>query len=722
MSGIINTIFHSQMNTMNQYLAVTSNGLENLLAQELEQMGLTSVKPVQAGVKFKATNEQIYRACLWSRYASRFVKVLSEFTCQDDMDLYLAASSINWVNHFHSTKKFIVDFNGTNREIRNSQYGAMKVKDAVVDCFNKKNLPRPNISKDGADVRVHVRLHRDKALIGLDMVGSGLHQRGYRTESGRAPLRETLAAAIVARSGWEQGKNMLDPMCGSGTLLIETAMLAANMAPGVKRKTWCFEALEDFEPEVWAEVKSEANVQARRGVKKTDSRFWGFDNDPKVLRTAKENAKRAGVEDLITFELGDASKVTKPAEFGEGVIVCNPPYGERLGTEPGLIALYTEFGNQLKTEFGGCQASIFSSSDDLLSCLRMRADKQFKLNNGALQCHQKNYSISARSAEQIAGNNDLQVIAPDFSNRLKKNMAKIGKWAKKEGLDCYRIYDADLPEYNVAVDVYQDSLVIQEYAAPKSIPEETAKRRLTDIIRASIKVTGVDTNNVVLKTREKKKGSSQYNKLAQKSSTMKVHEYGAQLIVNLHDYLDTGLFLDHKITRRKLGELAQGKDFLNLFAYTGSATVHAALGGAKSTTTVDMSNTYLEWAKENMKLNGQVGRQHQYIQADCLQWLAKANGSYDLIFIDPPTFSNSKRMEQSFDVQRDHVTLMRDLKRLLSAEGTIVFSNNKRHFKMDLEALEEIGLTAKNISDKTLPLDFARNKHIHNCWVISHKS
>ncbi|WP_038223018.1 bifunctional 23S rRNA (guanine(2069)-N(7))-methyltransferase RlmK/23S rRNA (guanine(2445)-N(2))-methyltransferase RlmL [Vibrio mediterranei] len=706
---------------MNQYLAVTSNGLENLLAQELEQLGLTSVKPVQAGVKFKASNEQIYRACLWSRYASRFVKVLSEFTCQDDMDLYLAASSINWINHFHSSKKFIVDFNGTNREIRNSQYGAMKVKDAVVDCFNKKNLPRPNISKDRADVRVHVRLHRDKALIGLDMVGSGLHQRGYRTEAGRAPLRETLAAAIVARSGWKEGQNMLDPMCGSGTLLIEAAMLAANMAPGVKRQTWCFEALEDFEPEVWAEVKSEANVQARRGVKKTDSRFWGFDNDPKVLRTAKENAKRAGVEELINFELGDAGQVTKPAEFGEGVVVCNPPYGERLGTEPGLIALYTEFGNQLKTQFGGCQASIFSSSDDLLSCLRMRAEKQFKLNNGALQCHQKNYSISQRSEDELVGNKDAQVVAPDFSNRLKKNIGKIGKWAKKEGLDCYRIYDADLPDYNVAVDVYQDYLVIQEYAAPKSIPEETAKRRLTDVIRASIKVTGVDTNNVVLKVREKKKGSSQYNKLAAKSSKLHVNEYGAQLIVNLYDYLDTGLFLDHKITRRKLGEMASNKDFLNLFAYTGSATVHAALGSAKSTTTVDMSNTYLEWAKENMKLNGQVGRQHQYIQADCLQWLEKANGSYDLIFIDPPTFSNSKRMEQSFDVQRDHVTLMTNLKRLLREEGTIVFSNNKRHFKMDLKALEELGLKAENISDKTLPLDFARNKHIHNCWVITHQ-
>ncbi|MCL9776737.1 bifunctional 23S rRNA (guanine(2069)-N(7))-methyltransferase RlmK/23S rRNA (guanine(2445)-N(2))-methyltransferase RlmL [Vibrio methylphosphonaticus] len=707
---------------MNQYLAVTSNGLENLLARELEQLGIENVNPVQAGVKFKATNEQIYRVCLWSRYASRFVKILAEFTCQDDMDLYLSASAVNWVNHFHSSKKFIVDFNGTNQEIRNSQYGAMKVKDAVVDCFNKRSLPRPNISKENPDIRVHVRLHKDKAILGLDMVGSGLHQRGYRTEAGRAPLRETLASAIVARSGWAQGDNMLDPMCGSGTLLIEAAMLAANMAPSVKRKSWCFESHEDFEPELWAEIKSEASVQGRRGVKKTDSRFWGFDNDPRVLQTAKDNARRAGVDSLITFELGDASKLTKPEGFGEGVVICNPPYGERLGTEPGLIALYTEFGNQLKIEFGGSKASIFSSSDDLLSCLRMRADKQFKLNNGALPCHQKNYSISGRSAEQLAEKRSDQVVAPDFTNRLKKNLAKIAKWAKREELDCYRIYDADLPEYNVAIDVYQDHLVIQEYAAPKDIPEEKTKRRLTDIIRASINVTGIETNNVVIKVREKKKGSSQYNKLAAKSDRMEVNEYGVKLIVNLHDYLDTGLFLDHKITRRKLGQMAAGKDFLNLFAYTGSASVHAAVGGAKSTTTVDMSNTYLEWAKENMQLNKQVGSQHQFIQADCLQWLENANSDYDLIFIDPPTFSNSKRMAQSFDVQRDHVMLMENLKRLLRADGAIVFSNNKRLFKMDHDALAEVGLVAKNISDKTLPLDFSRNKHIHNCWLITHKS
>ncbi len=720
MSVIITDHFYQSKSTMNQYLAVTSNGLENLLVEELTQLGISDAKPVQAGVRFTASNEQAYRCCLWSRLASRFVRIVSEFNCQDDMDLYLATSAVNWVNHFHSSKKFVVDFNGTNREIRNSQYGAMKVKDGIVDCFTKKNLPRPSIDKDRFDLRIHVRLHKEKAILGIDMVGGGLHMRGYRPEAGKAPLRETLAAAILLRSGWDASKPMLDPMCGSGTLLIEAAMMAANMAPGVKRQKWGFEALEDFEPELWAEIKAEANVQARRGVKNVDTKFFGMDNDPRVLQTARDNARRAGVESLIDFSLADAAKLTRPEGFENGVIVCNPPYGERLGTHPGLIALYTAFGGQLKAEFGGCQASIFSSSDELLSCLRMRADKQFKLNNGALPCHQKNYSISVREPSQL-NEQQQSLVAPDFANRLKKNVAKVCKWAKREGLDCYRIYDADLPEYNVAIDIYQDSLVIQEYAAPKDVPEEKAKRRLTDIIRAAIQVLDMDANKVVLKVREKQKGPSQYQKLAQQSDTMVVHEYGVKLQVNLYDYLDTGLFLDHKLTRRRLGEMANNKDFLNLFAYTGSATVHAACGGARSTTTVDMSKTYLNWAKENMELNGQVGRQHRFEQADCLQWLETARGDYDLIFIDPPTFSNSKRMAKSFDVQRDHIELFTNLKRILRAGGTIVFSNNKRHFKMDLDALAELGLQAKNISNQTLPLDFERNKQIHNCWLVTHQ-
>lgn len=718
---------------MNQYLAITSNGLENLLADELTQLGIADTKPVQAGVRFSATNAQVYRCCLWSRLASRFVLILSEFYCNDDMDLYLSASAVNWSSHFSVDKRLIVDFNGTNREIRNSQYGAMKVKDAIVDSFTKKDLGRPEISKDHPDLRIHVRLHRDKAILGIDMVGLGLHQRGYRTQAGAAPLRETLACAIISRSGWDSTSEqaLLDPMCGSGTLLIEAALMAANVAPGIQRPKWAFESLNNFESETWTEIKAEASVQGRKGIKSlAENRFFGIDNDPRVLKAAKDNAKRAGLAGVIQFELGDASKLAKPQGFDTGVIICNPPYGERLGTEPGLIALYTAFGAQLKSEFSGSQASIFSSSEELLSCLRMRADKQYKLSNGALPCHQKNYAITARATSGKQSTNgetprhseqpEAQ-IAPDFANRVKKNLAKIGKWAKREGLDCYRIYDADLPNYNVAIDLYLDNVVIQEYAAPKTIPEEVAKRRLTDIIRATIQVLNVDANKVILKTREKQKGKRQYQKLSQDSEYLEVNEYGVKLLVNLQDYLDTGLFLDHKITRRRLARMSAGKDFLNLFAYTGSATVHAAAGGAKSTTTVDMSNTYLQWAQRNMELNGFTGQQHQFEQADCLQWLKHEDRTFDLIFIDPPTFSNSKRMEQTFDIQRDHLMLMENLKRLMRENAVVVFSNNKRLFKMDLDGLEQLGLKAENISSKTLPMDFARNKHIHNCWIITHK-
>jgi 23S rRNA (guanine2445-N2)-methyltransferase / 23S rRNA (guanine2069-N7)-methyltransferase len=709
---------------MKKILAITANGLEQLLADELTELGISDYKLTQAGVFFKADMATVYRCCLWSRIASRFVEVLSEFDCRDDMDLYLSTSSVTWSKHFSASKTFVVDFNGTNREIRNSQYGAMKVKDAIVDHFEKVGSRRPSINKDQPDLRVHCRLHKEKGLIGLDLVGGGLHHRGYRLQSGRAPLRETLAAAIITRSAWQKGQPLLDPMCGSGTLLLEAAMVACDMAPSVNREQWCFESYKDFDYELWAEIKSEAKVKARKGIKACESTFYGVDMDSYVIKTARDNARRAGLDSLVDFQVGDATKVEKPAEFEQGVIVCNPPYGERLASEPGLIALYTELGVRLKQQFSGHKVSLFSSSEELLSCVGMRADKQFKMSNGALRCHLKNYSISETAAKQIADKQgqatEAPIVAAEFANRLKKNIGKIAKWAKKEQLQCYRLYDADLPNYNVAIDRYDDHLVIQEYAAPKTVPEETAKRRLTEIVRATIAVTGTPANNVVLKVREKQKGRSQYQKLSTSNHFMVVQEYGVKLRVNLHDYLDTGLFLDHKFTRKRLGEMASGKSFLNLFAYTGSATVHAAAGGAKSTTTVDMSNTYLNWAQENMSENGFKGKQHQFVQADCLKWLAEEQGQYDLIFIDPPTFSNSKRMEQTFDVQRDHIALMTDLKRILSKDGTLVFSNNKRQFKMDLDGLKELGLVATNISSQTLPLDFARNKHIHNCWIITH--
>ncbi|NNH89371.1 bifunctional 23S rRNA (guanine(2069)-N(7))-methyltransferase RlmK/23S rRNA (guanine(2445)-N(2))-methyltransferase RlmL, partial [Pasteurella multocida] len=455
------------------------------------------------------------------------------------------------------------------------------------------------------------------------------------------------------------------------------------------------------------------------------------DLDHRVLQKAKRNAQNAGVAHLIQWQQGDVAALKNPFVEEKGTVICNPPYGERLGTTPALIALYSVFGQRLKQQFADWNVSIFSGEPALLDCLRLRSHRQFKAKNGPLDCVQKNYHINARATASDENTQNLPEIdrtltsaqvAVDFANRLQKNSKKIEKWAKQQGINAYRLYDADLPEYNLAVDRYDDHIVVQEYAAPKNIDENKARQRLLDAVTATLQVTGVETNKLILKVRQKQKGTNQYEKLANKGDYFYVNEYGAKLWVNLTDYLDTGLFLDHRLTRKMLGEMAKGKDVLNLFAYTGSATVHMALGGAKSTTTVDMSNTYLNWAEQNLLLNDLEGKQHKLIQADCLQWLARCDRQFDLIFVDPPTFSNSKRMEDSWDVQRDHIKLMTQLKRILRPNGTIVFSNNKRGFKMDVEGLETLGLSAVDITAKTLPLDFERNKQIHNCWVVRLKA
>ena len=707
---------------MKQLFATTARGFEELLKVELTELGATECKIAQGGVHFQADDETLYRSLLWSRLASRILLPIVNGKVYSDLDLYSIVTGQDWLSYFDEKATFFVDFNGTNQEIRHTQFGAMRVKDAIVDYFERQGKARPNVDKDYPDVRIHVYLNKEELVVSLDLSGEALHLRGYREDTGQAPLRETLAAAIVLRSGWKKGTPLVDPMCGSGTLLIEAAQMEAQIALQLHRLHWGFDCWKGHNQDAWDKVKAEAVQQAETYFNQNPKpHFYGFDLDHRVLKKAQKNAQNAGVAHLIQWKQGDVAALKNPSPDEVGTVICNPPYGERLGTTPALIALYSVFGQRLKNEFGGWNASIFSSESTLLDCLRMRSHRQFKAKNGPLDCVQKNYQISER--KESAAENPLEfdrtsTVAVDFANRLQKNIKKIEKWAKQQGLDAYRLYDADLPEYNVAVDRYGDHIVVQEYAAPKNIDENKARQRLLDAVTATLQVTGIETNKLILKVRQKQKGTNQYEKLANKGEYFYVNEYGAQLWVNLTDYLDTGLFLDHRLTRKMVGEMAKGKDFLNLFAYTGSATVHAALGGAKSTTTVDMSNTYLNWAEQNLILNDIEGKQHKLIQADCLQWLEKCDRQFDLIFVDPPTFSNSKRMEDSWDVQRDHIKLMRNLKRILRPNGTIVFSNNKRGFKMDFEALDELGLSAVEISAKTLPLDFERNKQIHNCWIV----
>lgn len=700
---------------MNKLFASCPRGLEELLKKELQDLGATTCQIAQGGVSFVADDQTLYRSLLWSRLASRILLTLADFDIYSDLDLYSCTLNLNWPAIFNLDATFMIHFMGTNDFIRNSQYGALKIKDAIVDCFTRKLQQRPNVAKDNPDIRIHALLSKNHITLSLDLSGASLHQRGYREKTGAAPLKENMAAAIILRSGWQRDQPLLDPMCGSGTLLIEAAMIAANMAPGLKRNNWGFLAWKGFNATLWNEIIFAARTQ----ITPITTPFIGYDNDSTVIHKAKQNAIQAGVADYIQFAVQDVTQLINPYPETSGTIISNPPYGERLESEPALIALHTALGQRIKHYFGGWHLSLFSAAPQLLDCLQMRADRQFKAKNGPLDCIQKNYQIALRSQANIV---DTTIPAADFANRLRKNEQKFVKWAQQQGIDCYRLYDADLPEYNVAIDRYKDKVVVQEYAPPKTIDANKAKQRLFDIINATMSVLGLTANQLILKTRERQKGKKQYQSLAQKQDFLLVKEYQAKFWVNLTDYLDTGLFLDHRIARKMIGEMTNGKDFLNLFAYTGSATVYAGLGGAKTTTTVDMSRTYLEWTDRNLKVNGLTSRQHRIIQADCLFYLRESDEQFDVIFIDPPTFSNSKRMSDTFDVQRDHLELMKNLKRLLRPNGIIMFSNNKRGFKLDYVGIKQLGLQAKDISEQTISLDFKRNKQIHCCFLISHSN
>lgn len=741
---------------MFSYFIPTAKGLAPLLEVELKQLGIETAKPVAGGVTFDGSLEQGYQVCLWSRFASRVLLQLAEFKVVDSMDLYLGCSNIAWEKHFHVNHTFSIDFSGSNGEIRNTQFGALKIKDAIVDRFRKKFEARPNVEKRNADIRINGRLFKDKASIYLDLSGAPLHLRGYRSIAGEAPLRETLAAAIVKRSGWK-GETLVDPMCGSGTLLIEAAMISLNIAPGILRKKFGFEKWLQHDDSIWKTLKTTAQVYAKRAVKDCTTRFYGSDLSKEMIRIAKQNAQRAGVDQLIEFTVQDARKVSNPVNENEGLILSNPPYGERLGGFTDTVSLYTDLGFHFKQEFAGWNLSLFATDTELLSCLGMRAAKSFKFFNGPIECVLKNYRISPRRIKQAAtetedakleqqangqpqsenpwGNIEAQkddvemqlkhlkpaIYAEDFANRLNKNIKRLEKWAKRESVHCYRLYDADLPEYNVAIDRYNDYIIIQEYRAPKNINAQKVRRRFLDIVSTTQYLLDLSDDQLIIKVRERQKGRQQYEKLDSKKQRLIVQEGQAKLIVNLQDYLDTGLFLDHRPTRLRLAKMAQGKDFLNLFCYTATASVHAALGGAKSTTSVDMSNTYLSWGQENFAENNIQG-EHHFIQQDCIKWLTHAQQSFDLIFIDPPTFSNSKRMSGVFDVQDDHVALLSDASKRLNAGGEIIFSNNKRGFKLDIDAVKGLGFYVKDISKASIPEDFKANPKIHQCWLLSKKS
>lgn len=708
-------------------------GVADLTAAELRSCGATQTREFKLGVQAEGSLEVAYRACLWSRTASRVLMPLGSFPAATQDQLYEGIASIDWQQHINPKGTIAIDFGGASSGITHTHFGALKTKDAIVDQFRERTGERPSVQLEQPDVRIDVRLDRDRATVSLDLSGDSLHRRAYRARGVAAPLKENLAAAMLLRCGWpaiaEAGGDLVDPMCGSGTLPIEAALMALDIAPGVLRSYFGFIGWRGHDRALWGRLIDEARARREAAASRRIT-LRGYDADALAVRAAIENVERAKLRGFIHIERRDLEQLTRQSEAPTGLVVTNPPYGERIGEEERLQALYQTLGVKLREHFEGWKAAVLTGNPPLAKAVGINARRTHTLYNGRIECRLLRFDVTPadyigeRKPPPDAAELRERPGAQMFANRLRKNLKSMQDWARRQNVDCFRIYDADMPEYAFAIDQYGNGegerwVVVQEYAPPKTIDPKAARHRRNEALAVIPHELAIEPERLFIRERRQQKEGAQYEKLDNEREYQVVREHPYRFAVNFTDYLDTGLFLDHRLTRRLVGEMARGKRFLNLFAYTGTATVYAAGGGATSSTTVDMSRTYLDWAKRNLALNDLAGPEHGFVQSDCLAWLKEQRDKsrrWDLMFIDPPTHSRSKRMEQDFDVQRDHVPLLTLAAQLLAPGGVIVFSNNYTRFRLDREGLAAFDV--EDIGRRTLPRDFERNPRIHACYVL----
>ncbi len=725
-----------------KFFVSCAKGLEYLLVDELLAFGVAQATATVSGVNVEGTLRDAQRAVLWSRLASRVLWPLHAFECPDEAALYAGVAVVPWCEHLTPEHTLAVDAHVSGTGITHARYAAQRVKDAVVDTLRNAGLERPSVDVEHPDLRLNLSLRKGRATVSVDLGGGSLHRRGWRQAQNEAPLKENLAAALLLRGQWPalyaQGGGLLDPMCGSGTLLIEGALMAADVAPGLLRVALAAAHRGDavptassaapsrwlgFDLTAWDELLVEARQREAAGRAALRPVLYGGDIDPHAIRAARENAQAAGVAVAITFEVRDVADLRAPVS-ALGTVVCNPPYDERLVAD---AALYRRLGEALKRTVPQWRASVLCGNADLAYATGLRAAKKYQMFNGALECPLivcDPIAVAPRASAEVS--HALSDGAQMVANRLRKNLRKFKSWRMREQVSCFRAYDADLPEYAAAIDVYQEDagqartfLHVQEYAAPENIPDADVRRRRNELLAAAREVFAVPAEQVALKTRERGKGGSKYGRFEQRGEFLVVREHDALLRVNLFDYLDTGLFLDHRPLRGAMAQQARGKRFLNLFCYTGVASVQAAVAGADSTTSVDLSGTYLQWCADNLAFNGKGGAQHRLVQADALTWLEAEKNRYDVIFCDPPTFSNSARAED-FDIQREHVRLLRAAVTRLTPEGVLYFSNNFRRFKLEENALAAFA-SCQEISAQTIAPDFERNPRIHRAWRLQRR-
>lgn len=749
--------------TMSLNLIVTcADGLEAPLQTELTSFGIASEIKSTGRLTVTGTLPDLYTICLWSRVASRVLMLIKRKNINTEYDvaeqLYGLAKSINWTEQFSLEQTFAIRLSVDKRVAVSQQFAMLRIKDAIADTFNEAYDSRPNVDSRNPDFSIFATVNDKQAELYLDLSGTSLHRRGYRVAMTEAPLKENLAAALLYSAGWHQKNSdgtpyynaLIDPMCGSGTFIIEALLMHCDYAVGIDKAAnqFGFYEWQHHDETLWQQMIDDAQTRFREALDIANEQpdtlplILGFDADNGAIIATEKNLIAAGLQDLLplldleTRALNQLSSVLRPmvkdGRLSNPLVITNPPYGERLGDEEMIKPLYHALGLILQDSFAGSgidpMLGILAAHVEQVDILPIKEPKTLRCHNGAITVYFRYGNLIAGQLGNLVSRFEKREIeseeAQDFINRLQKNLVKLKKLAKKDAVSNIRAYDADLPDFKVAIDLYGDYAHVQEYAPPKTIPPETAKKRFNLALMGIREVFDINREQVFIKTRARQSGNEQYSKQGQTDKRGKFYvarEDGAYFYVNFTDYLDTGLFIDHRNMRMRIKANSRGKAVLNLFAYTCTASVHAALAGAKKVTSVDLSQNYLDWGKQNFVLNGlDVSRnKYQFVAADIFEWIKDNTEQYDIIFIDPPTFSNSKKFQGTFDVQRDHAALINRAMNRLTSDGVLYFSNNFTRFELDEQLTQRYDVT--NITHQTIGFDFNIKKPIHQSFEIRHR-
>ena len=712
---------HEIENSTGVFAIGTLLATDDLVADEVQALGL-EVKGRQLGwVTAIGSLHDAYRVLLTTRVGDRVVWLLERGEAITADQFRELLRTVDWNAHLQAGTSIRVDITGKVGWLKDTRFAGQLVMDAIRDQATLAKRPRPDYDTEDPAVRLAIRFGRGQVDIGINLNRAPLNQRGYRTEGGEAPLRETLAQVMLARLKIDQHPPsvIIDPCCGSGTILIEACMRLDQIAPQRQRLSNQLSRWTGLESISWTDLVATTRLNEIQ----TPTRFLGFDMNAEAVDRARANIERAGLSDRISVEVSEIKSLSPAmAQVTNSEtlwILANPPYGTRLGRNNDLVSLYRTLGDRCKA-FQNAQLGLVTSEKELIEALGLRADKKWEMQAGGLRLNIAKFRLGLppQAVDRQQETDPPGEIMP-LLNRLSKNLKSRSKLMKSNQINCYRIYDSDLPEYNVVIDQFADYLHIQEYRPPKTVDPKKANHRRQLIRHWVPKHLGISIKHAVYKERFRQSGNSQYEKRAE-PLCVDVVENGMRFEVNLTTYTDVGLFLDHRPLRRQLLESCRGKRVLNLFCYTGALSIAAAKGFARVVTSIDMSKTYLTWAHRNFEKNGLNPKHYQFIRANVLDWLLDdPQANFDLILLDPPTFSNTKSTERTLDIQRDHHALIDACANWLAPGGVIYFSNNFKNFSLD-DAVSD-RYSVEDITRRSIDADFDR-KPPHVLFKISVKS